>query len=153
VPARQQDAIELAYRFIDRRERTVAEVTLRLERAELEPEEIAVAVAELIALGYLDDARFARVFAEDKRNLEEWGSDRIARTLLERGVDPELVAQAIAQPGEDELEQALALLRRRFPAPPEDRRERERAFGVLLRKGYDSELALDAVRAWGRSDD
>ena len=39
-----------------------------------------------------------------------------------------------------ELERALALLRRRFPSPPRERRDRDRALAVLLRKGYDTEL-------------
>jgi SOS response regulatory protein OraA/RecX len=43
------------------------------------------------------------------------------------------------------LERAVTLLRRRFPEPPQDRRARDRAFGVLVRKGYDPELVLDAL--------
>jgi regulatory protein len=43
-------------------------------------------------------------------------------------------------------------LRRRFPEPPEDRRERNRALGMLMRKGYESELALDALAAYARGD-
>ncbi len=40
------------------------------------------------------------------------------------------------------------MLERRFPSPSDDApRERERAFGVLVRKGYEPELAADAVRA------
>jgi regulatory protein len=42
------------------------------------------------------------------------------------------------------------VLRQRFPSPPRDRRERERALGILLRKGYDIELALDALAAYDR---
>jgi hypothetical protein len=49
-----------------------------------------------------------------------------------------------------EMDRALALLRRRFPTPVGDRRERERALGVLLRKGYDSELALEAIASHTR---
>ena len=33
---------------------------------------------------------------------------------------------------------------------PHDRRERDRALGVMLRKGYDPELALDALAAYVR---
>jgi regulatory protein len=121
----------------------------RLERAELPAGEIDAAVAELTDLGYLDDARYARVFAQDKSTLEDWGSDRIERVLIERGVDRGLIASALAEvSAEGEDDRALALLRRRFPEPSADPRERERALGVLIRKGYDSELAYDAVRAW-----
>jgi regulatory protein len=128
----------------------VAEVRGRLERAELAPDEIEAALAELIELGYLDDTRFARLFAQDKRELDGWGSGRISRALLERGIDRELVAETVAtaEAGGSEIDRALALLRRRFPQPPRELRDRERALGVLVRKGYDSEVAYDALRAW-----
>lgn len=127
----------------------------RLERAELPADELEAAVAELVELGYLDDGRYARVFAEDKRNLEDWGSERIERVLVERGVERPLIAAALAGvfgEGEGEDERALALLTRRFPEPSADPRERERALGVLIRKGYDSDLAYDAVRAWSAGE-
>ena len=44
----------------------------------------------------------------------------------------------------------MALLRRRFRTRPADDRERERALGMLVRKGYELELAYDAVRAFER---
>jgi regulatory protein len=101
--------------------------------------------------GVLDDTRFARLFAQDKRHLEHWGSDRIRRALLERGLDRELVEATLsAGSPEDELERAHDVLRRRFPPAPLDPRDRERALGVLLRKGFDSELALEAVAGHGR---
>ncbi|MFZ0043770.1 MAG: RecX family transcriptional regulator, partial [Solirubrobacteraceae bacterium] len=94
----------------------------------------------------------------DKRELEQWGSERIRRGLLSRGIDRGVVEEALASPTEasdsqpTELERALELLRRRYPVPPEDRRQRDRALGVLLRKGYESELALDALAAYARDD-
>src|ERR1700737_1673635 len=100
--------------------------------------------------GYLDDERFARLYAEDKRGLEQWGAERISQGLVARGIDRELIDEVVAAPGvETELERARALLERRFPVPPRDRRERDRALGLLLRRGYESELALDALRAYG----
>lgn len=152
---RLPDALQLALRFLNRRERTVAEVRARLERAELPAEEVEPVLCELVELGYLDDARYARVFAEDKRNLEGWGRERIEQVLRDRGVDRALIGAALAAVeaeaeanGEGEYERAASLLRRRFPRPSQEPRERERALGVLIRKGYDSELAYDAVRAW-----
>jgi regulatory protein len=131
-------------------------------------------VAELLEFGYLDDARYALVFTQDKRTLEAWGNERIARVLREHGVDRELVETALAEPGgtssadadsgaaagadsrhgddvvDGEFARAVALLVRRFPAGPAAQRDRERAFGVLARKGYESETAADAVREWAR---
>jgi regulatory protein len=140
----------IAYAYLNRRERTEAEVRARLERGEVDSAEIELVIAELLELGYLDDARYARVFTEDKRSLEAWGNERIARSLREHGVERGLIEAALAE--DDELDRAVAFLSRRFPAGPAEPRDRERAFGVLARKGYESETASDAVREWARRD-
>jgi regulatory protein len=146
-----QRALEQAYAYLGQRDRTEVEVRRQLERHGASEASIDYAVDTLREQGYLDDARFARLFAEDKRNLEDWGSERIRRRLRERGVDRELIEDTLAaELGEDDLGRAVELLRRRFPAPPRDRRERDRALGVMLRKGYDSETAVDALAAYAR---
>jgi regulatory protein len=144
-------ALSLAYAYLNRRERTTAELRAYLARKDLGEPAIDVALAELTELGYVDDARYARLFTQDKRTLEGWGGERIRRALRERGVERELVEHALS--GDEaggELARALELLRRRFPHPPADRRERDRALGMMIRKGYDGELALEALAAYAR---
>ncbi|HSO99707.1 MAG TPA: regulatory protein RecX [Solirubrobacteraceae bacterium] len=138
---------QVALTYLGRRERTVAEMRLRLEREGAGEDAIELVLDELGADALLDDARYARLFIEDKRTLEGWGSERIEHELRARGIDRELAGVALgADDGEEgELDRALALLRRRFPDPPRDRRARDRALGVLVRKGYDGEVAVDAL--------
>ena len=113
----------------------------------VEPSVADQVVTELIELGYLDDARYAERFAEDRRRLDGWGSERIARRLRELGVDREHIEAAVAaQDPEEEKEAALELLRRRCPQPPATRAERDRALGILIRRGYAPDLAFDALR-------
>jgi regulatory protein len=142
-----QRALEIAYRCLNARDRTEAEVRAHLEGKGLDAGDVERSIATLRDQGCLDDARFARLLAQDKRTLEGWGSDRIRRTLSARGIERDLIETALA--GDDvptaELDRAVAVLRRRFPAPPRERRERDRALAVLLRKGYDAELAIDAL--------
>jgi regulatory protein len=151
--ARLQHALDLAFRYLGHRDRTVLEMRRYLEGKRVEPATIAEALASLHEQGYLDDAGFARRFAADKRELEHWGSDRIERRLTSLGVDPDVLETALAGRDRDaELEAALEILRRRFPLLADDPRDRRRALGVLVRKGYDVELAGDAIRAHGRGD-
>jgi regulatory protein len=148
---RLQHALELAFRYLGPRARTEAEMRRQLESKGIEEATVEAALASLLDQGYLDDARFAREFTEDKRLLEEWGSDRIERRLLSLGVAPALVREAVGARGRGgESEAARALLQRRFPVLEDDPRELKRAIGVLVRKGYDSELAWDLVRAHAR---
>ncbi len=145
---RLQHALDFAFRYLTRRDRTVLEMRRYLEGKRVEPCAIEQALTHLEREGYLDDARFAHQFAEDKRLLDEWGADRIERRLLALGVPAALVRDAAAARGRGgELDAALVLLRRRFPALGDDPRERRRALGVLVRKGYDHELAWEAIRA------
>jgi regulatory protein len=143
---RLQHALDLGFRYLGHRDRTVLEMRRHLESKRVEPETIDAALAELARLGNLDDARFARLFAEDRRTLDGWGPERIERRLAQMGVDPELIAAVTARDPEDELNAALDVLRRRLAAPPEDDRGRERALGLLVRRGYDLDTAYAAVR-------
>jgi len=148
---RLQHALDLAYRYLGRRDRTVLEVRRHLEGKRVEPSAIDAALRELRDTGYLDDARYARRFAEDRRDLDDWGADRIARRLHAAGVAEEDVAAALGDRGlEDEREAAVALLRRRLRGAPRSDRERERALGILARKGFDLDVAYEAVRAFER---
>jgi regulatory protein len=149
---RLAQALELAYRHLNRRDRTVAQLRRHLERRGVAEPAVDGAVETLARQGYLDDARFARTFTEDRRTLDGWGAERIERALLAAGVAAELVAAALGvRDAGDELAAAVALLRRRCRAIPTTDRERERALGLLVRRGYDLELAYEAVQAFERA--
>jgi regulatory protein len=142
----RQEAFDIAWRFLGHRDRTEAEVRQHFVKKRTDPALVEEVVAALLEGGYVDDAAFAQRFAEDRRNLDQWGADRIERRLLELGVDRHLIQAAIAAGEHDELASACELLARRFPHPPETPRDLERALGFLVRKGYDLELAHDALR-------
>lgn len=146
---RLQHARDLAWTALNRREHTVAEMRRLLDRKRVEPEVVATILQELLDGGWLDDAGYARRFAEDRRNLDGWGSERIARRLRALGVARDHVEAAVrARAGEDERDAALELLRRRFPDPPGTPREVQRALGVLVRRGYELELSYDVLRRY-----
>src|SRR4051812_42931286 len=140
----RERALQLAYRAVGQRDRTVAELRTLLERKRVEPESIAAAVTELRQAGLLDDDRYARRFAEDKRELESWGAERIARELQRRGVAPDLIEAVVTDRSRDaELETAMLLLQRRVP-PPADDRGRDRARQLLIWRGYAGGSGLEA---------
>jgi regulatory protein len=115
---------------------------------------VAAALDELRRQGALDDERYARNFVHDRRELDRWGSGRIRQRLEAVGVEGAVIEAALGEEGGDgELRAAVALLARRVE-PPDDDRGRARAYGLLVRKGYERDLAYEAVRRFesGRSD-
>ena len=145
------DAFERAVGALAQRERTVAELEGWLEQRSVSPAEIAEVIDRLVTIGELDDERFARRYAEDKRELSGWGSGRIRAALADKGVDRELIDAALQGTEGDggELERAIELLERRGEAPADERR-RGRALAFLARRGYERELAYEAVRGFER---
>lgn len=111
------------------------------------------ALAELRERRYVDDAGYAERFAEDRRTLDGWGPERIRLRLEQVGVDDDLIEQALGvRDSADELAAALAVLEQRMAVGgPADDRARNRAVGLLLRRGYESELAYTAVRRFFES--
>ncbi len=145
-----QYARDAAWQALNRRDRSVEEMRTMLAGKRVEPAAIEQVVAELTDSGHLDDARYAQRFTEDRRRLDAWGNERIARRLRILGIAPEHIERASAEADEDdEMARAVTLLRRRFPDPPSDDRERARALGLLLRRGYESEAAYEAIRRYG----
>ena len=152
--ARLEHARAVAWRALNRRDRTELELRGMLAEKRVAPEEANVVLDELLDGGFVDDAQYALRFADDRRRLDAWGADRIERRLRALGVAPEHIAAAVGeQDAGEELEAALALLRRRVPAVPATPRERDRALGMLVRKGYELELAYDALRRYAGADE
>ncbi len=143
---RDADPYELALRALSYKERTEAELRAWLAEREVAEVEIEEVIALLMDAGAIDDASFARRYAEDKRALAGWGPDRITAALESRGVSRAHIEAALE--GEDadaQLQRAVALLADRGMSCDGDR-ERERALGLLVRRGYPLELAYEAVR-------
>lgn len=120
---------------------------MRLRRRGAPAPVAAEVLADLTARGYLDDAAFARHWV-DTRSARGYGSARLRAELRARGVAGSLVDAALAAQGDDELERARAVARRRLPAL--QRADRTRAAARLrdhlVRRGYSAAVVSRVVR-------
>jgi len=144
---RESDAFEAALGALDRKERTAHELALWLKGRGFGMGEIEDALKRLFETEVLDDERFARRYAEDKRELSGWGAERIREALLARGVPIDAIEEVLASDSHgDQLDRAREILIRRA-RPLEDSADRQRALEYLARRGYDYEIAYEAVRS------
>ena len=140
------DAFDAALAALRRRERTTAELATWLGGRGYASADVEVAVARLVEEGELDDERFARRYAEDKRELAGWGAERIREALLAKRVDRSTIEATLATDSHaDQLERAGHVLARRGRSLG-DNAERQRALDYLARRGYDYDIAYEAVR-------
>ncbi len=139
-------AFERGMKALNRRMYTVAGMRDLLTETGFAEAAVEGAIADLAGFEVLDDAKYAIAYAHDKRELGGWGAQRIAETLRRKGVGAAEIEAALAgDTRDDQLSRALELLRRRNrDIGDEAARARELAF--LVRRGYELELAYEAVR-------
>ena len=148
APGSLGEALARCHEHLGRREHSVAELRARLRRAGFADPVAEAALAVVIDQGYLDDRRYAQLLAADRRALDGWGAERIRARLEAAGIGRELIDEVLA-PLDAAAERAAAdaLVRRRCRLPLASDRERRRALGLLVRQGFDSEIAYEAVHA------
>lgn len=147
MAGRAPDAFEAALAWLRHKERATAEVVAWLAGRGYASEEIEAQIARLTEIGELDDERFACRYAEDKRELRGWGPERIRESLASRGVASAHVETALEADSHDaQVQRASDLLARRG-RPLDVDGDRGRALAYLTRRGYEYEVAYEAVRA------
>jgi len=150
VTERPRDAFAASLAALRRKERSSAELASWLGRRGFGAEEVEGAISSLVEAGELDDERFARRYADDKRELVGWGAERIRAALAKRGVERACIERALEDDSRAaQLERAAALLERRGQALAAES-DLARALGFLTRRGYDYEIAYEAVRLAAR---
>lgn len=133
------------------RPRSSRDLQLRLRRAGASAPTIARAIERLERLGYVDDQAYARAVARSRAVSGGRSRRHIAQELQRQGVAretvDEAVAQTIADVGLDESDAALGLARRRVRAMRglDPRKQRQRLYAFLARRGYELDIVARVV--------
>jgi regulatory protein len=133
-----------AVRLLARREYSRAELEARLVATGAARGDVATALDELVALGYVSNERYARAVAEQKSGRHSRRS--IASELKAKGVDAEDINVALASTGIDDASALEALWQRRFGRLPADNREKARQVRFLQARGFSLSAILALLR-------
>lgn len=141
------DAFHKIERLLSVRDRSVSEVTSRLQRDRYTEHAISESIERALRCGYLDDARFADIFIRSKLRASK-GINGIVRDLKQHNIDaysiPDFPDAYIAEQG-SQLENAVHLLKSK---PPRAKNKQQAAYAKLIRNGFSSSIASAAVRTW-----
>jgi regulatory protein len=127
-----------AVRLLARRDQSRQELGRKLEPHAAGREEIEALLDDLQAQGWLSEQRVAEQVVRAAAG--RYGACRIVQQLRDRGVSPEVAAQAQARAQEAELESARLVWHKRFGKPPADLLEWARQVRFLEQRGFDSEV-------------
>lgn len=142
-----------AVRLLSRRDHSKFELTQKLKRrGEYSDIAIEAAMIELIAANYLDDERYAELFAE-QRMRRGYGPMSILSKLGERGIDKMLAERALGLLDADWVAHASAVLARRFSDSDlcsRESRQQARIARFLQSRGFYRGDSLKALMQLGK---
>lgn len=142
-------ALDAALRLLSYRPRSERETRDRLRRRGFARGHIDHAVTRLRQLGYLNDADFARFWAEQRNSLSPRGRRLIRSELLAKGVPADVAAAAIAELSDDDAAYQAAVRHLRSVRGLDYRQFRERLGMFLTRRGFSYEVARRTIqRCW-----
>jgi regulatory protein len=145
-----------ALRLLTGRDRTVAELRRRLTDSGFEDSTVDGVLVRLGSMGYLDDNRVARLWAESAQRSGRWFGLRLRNELIRRGVPRDIADDVTKEQEEVNTEKsARMLLLRRYPsyAPSTaTSSDRQRVYQFLLRRGISPAAAISALTATEHDD-
>ncbi|MBT9553752.1 MAG: recombination regulator RecX [Hydrogenophaga sp.] len=137
-----------ALRLLAGREHSRAELERKLKAHETAPGELARALDELDAKGFINEQRVLESVVH--RRASRLGAARVKQELQAKGLDPTAVAEAVAALRGTEVERAREVWRKKFGSPPVDAAERGKQMRFLLARGFGAESIRRVV---GGSED
>jgi regulatory protein len=148
--------LEAALRFLEARQRSAAEVRRRLLLHGYRADLVEGSIERLTELGMIDDVAFARSWVESRDRARPRGERALRQELARKGIDRSvrdgvLDERASDRPDADE-DAARRLLDRHAAAlarVPDPRARRQRAYALLARNGFDSEICSNVTRLLG----
>ena len=151
--------LEAALRFLEARQRSVAEVRRRLTTAGYREDLITAAIERLRELGMLDDQAFASLWVESRDRARPRGERALRQELRQKGIESGVIAATLeernagtddhagedddARPSADEVAAGRLLARHAHALDriADARARRQRAYALLARNGFGPEVA------------
>lgn len=129
--------------------RTRQQLAEALRQREIPEEAAEELLSRFEDVGLIDDAAFANAWVESRHRTRGLSGNALARELRTKGVDPEVISEAVGRldSAQEELT-ARSLVDRKLAATRrvEPTKRMRRLVGMLARKGYPQGLALRVVR-------
>lgn len=132
-----------ALKLLAAREHSRPELERKLAAHEQAPGELAQALDELQAKGFISEQRVVESVLH--RRASRLGASRVKQELQAKGVGAEAVAEAVDQLRATEVERARAVWRKKFGEPATDAAGRAKQMRFLASRGFGAEAIRRVV--------
>lgn len=120
--------------------------------ADCEKDAVDEAICELIELGLVDDTAYAKALAAELSEYRHMSRRNIRLELKKRGIDRDIIDEAVYELPEDEIPAILEIIRQKYANCFDDEKGRRRMFSGLVRKGYNYDDIKQAIEQYNDNE-
>ena len=130
-------------------ERCVKDVTDKLRSFDIPQEAKNEILAYLLDNRFVDDERFAKAFVKGKINQSGWGLNKIRFHLIQKGIDKDIIDEALAGTDEETYRQRLIeilKIKAKTVKAENDFEKKRKLAAYAMQKGFEADLVWEALR-------
>ncbi|GAB3507287.1 regulatory protein RecX [Emticicia fontis] len=145
----RRDVLVKAANFCAYQERTQAEVREKLQKLGVEGDEADEIIVYLIEENYLNEGRFAKIFAGSKFRVKHWGRTKILYELKARKLSEHSIREGLAEIDEDDYIETLRTLiekkKRELRTEKQPLVLKQKLARYAMSKGFEGDLVWEII--------
>jgi len=148
-PLTPDQVLDKMAKYCTYQERCVKDVRDKLKTFDLPDEEKTKILDYLLDNRFVDDERFAKSFVRGKVNQSGWGVNKIRFHLMQKGVDKEIIDEALEQTDEETYRQRLIdilKLKAKTVKAENDFEKKRKLAAYAMQKGFEGSLVWEVLK-------
>ena len=148
-PLTPDQVLDKMAKYCAYQERCVKDVRDKLKTFEIPEEEKAKILDYLLDNRFVNDERFAKSFVRGKVNQSGWGVNKIRFHLIQKGIDKDIIEEALGQTDEEVYRQRLIEIlktKAKTIKADSDFEKKRKLAAYAMQKGFEGSLVWEVLK-------
>ena len=148
-PLTPDQVLDKMAKYCAYQERCVKDVRDKLKTFEIPEEEKAKILDYLLDNRFVNDERFVKSFVRGKVNQSGWGVNKIRFHLIQKGIDKDIIEEALGQTDEEAYRQRLIEIlktKAKTVKADSDFEKKRKLAAYAMQKGFEGSLVWETLK-------
>ena len=148
-PLTPDQVLEKMAKYCAYQERCVKEVRDKLKTFDIAEEEKTKILDYLLDNRFVNDERYAKAFVRGKVNQSGWGVNKIRFHLIQKGIDKDIIEEALGQTDEEAYRQRLIEIlktKAKTIKAASDFEKKRKLAAYAMQKGFEGSLVWETLK-------
>ena len=150
-PLTPDQVLDKMAKYCAYQERCVKDVRDKLKTFDIPEEEKAKILDYLLDNRFVNDERYAKAFVRGKVNQSGWGVNKIRFHLIQKGIDKNIIEEALGQTDEEAYRQRLIEIletKSKTVKAANDFEKKRKLAAYAMQKGFEGSLVWEVLKEY-----